>query len=192
MIPSNMTIIEVNRAMKAALRSYVDDNVVISFELPDPSNLPSVPTVSVFLYDVHEDLQLRVGESRAYSGGVLLPAKVNVCLNYLITYWDSSQSRSIDGPGGEPDNQSIIVMNQVLNALINNRVLQGLPAVYTKVIPPKQDLFSLGTFWQSLGNKPRLLLNYVATVPIPLTDKNDIIASVDASEVTLENLQNSQ
>ena len=71
-------------------------------------------------------------------------------------------------------------------------VLQGLPAVYTKVIPPKQDLFSLGTFWQSLGNKPRLLLNYVATVPIPLTDKNDIIASVDASEVTLENLQNSQ
>ncbi|WP_158628721.1 Pvc16 family protein [Dyella choica] len=188
MIPSNMTIIEVNRALRDALRTYVQNDVLISFELPDPGNLPSVPTVSVFLYDVHEDLQLRVGESRAYSGGALLPAKVNVCLNYLITYWDSSQSRSADGPGGEPANQSIIVMNQVLNALINNRVLQGLPNVYTKVMPPKQDLFSLGTFWQSLGNKPRLLLNYVATVPIPLTDHNDTIEPVEVSEVRLENL----
>lgn len=184
---SNMMVIDVNVALQTALTAYLDSEVTIRFDLPNPEDLPPTPVVSVFLYDIFEDLELRMGESRAYREGVLLPSKVNVCCNYLITYWDSSQATSNDGPAGGPANQAMLVMNQVLNALINNRQLQSIPGAYTKIIPPKDEgLFSLGSFWQSLGNKPRLLLNYVVTVPVSLTDKHDAIAALSDTDVTLE------
>lgn len=66
-------------------------------------------------------------------------------------------------------NQAIVIMNQVLNALINNRQLAAIPGAYTRVIPPREGLNSLGNFWQSLGNRPRLVLNYAATVPVSQT-----------------------
>jgi hypothetical protein len=182
-----MAVIDVNNALNEALRSYLDAAVDIRFDLPDPTNPPTEPVVSVFLYDICEDLEMRVGESRVYRSGVLKPGKVNICCNYLITYWDSSQAASSGGPGGAPNNQAMLVMNQVLNALINNRQLASIPGAYTRVIPPKDEgLFSLGSFWQSLGNKPRLLLNYSVTVAVSLTDKNDEIAALDEVEVDLE------
>ncbi|PXX59080.1 Protein of unknown function [Pseudomonas sp. LAMO17WK12:I10] len=184
---SNMIVIEVNKALQTALTGYLYSDVTVRFDLPDPENLPPEPVVSVFLYDIYEDLELKMGESRAYIGGVLQPAKVNVCCNYLITYWDSSQAVSNDSPSGAPDNQAMLVMNQVLNALINNRQLPSIPGAYTRVIPPKDEgLFSLGSFWQSLGNRPRLLLNYAVTVPVSLTNKNDVIAAVESTEIDLE------
>ncbi|KVN29743.1 Pvc16 family protein [Burkholderia ubonensis] len=184
--PSNMAVIDVNRSINEALRSYLDTAVSIRFDLPDPANLPAEPVVSVFLYDMYEDLGLRTGEARAYSAGVLLPGKVNVCCNYLITYWDGNYASGNDSLGGAPDNQTMRVMNEVMNALINNRSLPGIPGAYTRVIPPRDDLMSLSGFWQSLGNKPRLLLNYSATVPVSLTNKDDSIPEVEDTEVTLE------
>lgn len=186
-IVSNMIVIEVNRALQSALAAYVDSGVNIIFSLPDPEQLPSEPLVSVFLYDMSEDLELRDGQSRVYRNGILEPGKVNVCCNYLITYWESTNSTSGDGPGVDPDNQTMLVMNQVLNALINNRQLRQIPGAYTRVIPPKNEgLFSLGSFWQSLGNKPRLLLNYSVTVPISLTNNNDLVAQVADTEINLD------
>lgn len=186
---SNTDLINVNKALKDALRSYVDGAVDIRFDLPDPADPPSVPVVSVFLYDLCEDLEMRMGESRSYnkSNGHLLPGKVNVCCNYLITYWDSTQASSDGGPSGAPNNQSMLVMNQVLNGLVNNRQLKGVPGAYTRVIPPKdQGLYSLGSFWQSLGNKPRLLLNYAVTFGLTLTDHADVITPLSMTEIVLE------
>jgi hypothetical protein len=186
---SNMIVIDVNFALQEALTAYLDSDVAIRFDLPNPEDLPPNPVVSVFLYDMFEDLELRMGESRAYDKAtrVLQPGKVNVCCNYLITYWDSSQATSNNDLSGEPDNQAMLVMNQVLNALINNRQLQSIPGAYTRVITPKDEgLFSLGSFWQSLGNKPRLLLNYAVTVPVGLTNKNDVLAEVASTDVILE------
>lgn len=186
-IDSNMIVIEVNKALQTALTGYLYADVNVRFDLPDPENLPAEPVVSVFLYDIYEDLELKMGESRAYVGGVLQPAKVNICCNYLITYWDSSQAVSNDSPSGAPNNQAMMVMNQVLNALINNRQLPSIPGAYTRVIPPKDEgLFSLGSFWQSLGNKPRLLLNYAVTVPMSLTNKQNVIAPVGETELVIE------
>lgn len=186
--PSNTTVIDVNRAIQDALQAYLDAAVSIRFDLPDPENLPADPVVSVFLYDMYEDLSLRAGEARTYSAGVMLPGRVNVCCNYLITYWDNASSASNDSPAGAPDNQAMRVMNQVLNALINHRSLPSLPGAYTRVIPPRDGLFSLSGFWQSLGNRPRLLLNYSVTVPVTLKPSSDAITRVGSTDVVLEDI----
>ncbi|MPY24375.1 Pvc16 family protein [Shewanella sp. YLB-07] len=178
-IPSDMSIISVNQALNDALLEYLDDSIVIRFDLPDPDNLPAEPVISVFLYDLHEDLRLNTAESRQYSQGILVPGNINVCCNYLITYWDA-QAVSSGGPGSEPASQAMVVMNQVMNALINHRQLAGIPGAFTRVMPPKEELNSLGNFWQSLGNKPRLVLNYSVTVPVSLTDRNDNVPSVQS------------
>lgn len=190
-IPSDMIVINLNKALQDALTAYLGVGVTIRFDLPDPDNLPSEPVVSVFLYDMHEDLELRMGESRAYNQetGVLLPARVNICCNYLITYWENVAPLGSGSPNSAYNNQAMLVMNQVLNALINNRQLAGIPGAYTRVLPPKDELFGLGSFWQSLGNKPRLLLNYAATVPVTLTDKNVVIMRVNSTGVTVDDIQ---
>lgn len=185
-LPSNTTVIDVNRAIQGALQSYLDAAVSIRFDLPDPENLPADPVVSVFLYDMYEDLSLRAGEARAYSAGLMLPGRVNVCCNYLITYWDNAASSSNDSPAGAPDNQAMLVMNQVLNALINHRSLPTLPGAYTRVIPPRDGLFSLSGFWQSLGNRPRLLLNYSVTVPVALTAAQEPVSRVESTSALVE------
>lgn len=182
-ISSDLSVLNVNQAVLNALKEYVDDTVDIRFDLPEPESPPIQPTVSVFLYDMHEDLVLKTGESRQYSGGQLLPSKVNVCCNYLIMYWDKAATEG--SPDGGPLNQAIIVMNQVLNALINNRQLTDIPGAFTRVIPPKEELNSLGNFWQSLGNRPRLVLNYSVTVPVSLTDHNEVVPATVMQEVTL-------
>lgn len=183
------TLVDVNKAMMMMLRSYVNDKVEIRFDLPDVDAAQSDATVSVFLYDIHEDLQLRTTESRGFNAGAgrLLPGWVNVKCNYLITYWESTGPGADAGsPDSQPDNQAIQVMSQVLEALINNRQLADIPGAYTQVVPPKENLNSLGNFWQSLGNRPRLSLNYCVTVPISLSDKKEEITPVKSLCTTVE------
>ncbi|WP_421216620.1 Pvc16 family protein [Aeromonas jandaei] len=179
-VMSDNTIFKVNEALLNALKNYVDDGVEIRFDLPEPGSPPITPTVSVFLYDMHEDLRLNSSESRVYSAGRLLPNRINVSCNYLIMFWDKPAT---DGSSnGGPRNQAILVMNQVLNALVNNRQLHEIPGGYTKVIPPPEGLNSLGTFWQTLGNRPRLVLNYSVTVPISQTDLDEYVPEVVGSQ----------
>lgn len=175
-ISSDETLFKVNEALHNALSSYVDDGVDIRFDLPDSGSPPITPTISVFLYDIHEDLQLNSSESFRYYDGKLRPGRMNICCNYLITFWDKSATEG--SPNGGPKNQSALVMNQVLNALINTRQLSNVPNAFTRVMPPKEGLNSFGSFWQSLGNRPRLVLNYSVTVPISLTDNNQELPEV--------------
>ncbi|CAE6748964.1 Pvc16 family protein [Paraburkholderia domus] len=194
-IQSSTAIIDVNNALSTALTSYVDDGVKVTFDLPDLDNLPSDPTVSVFLYEIHEDLQLRTSQVRTNSRDsgtnvvTISPGWVNVSCNYLITYWDPERTTSgVGSPGSAPNNQAIMVMNQVVNALINNRQLGDIPGAYTRMIPPKDELNSLGNFWQSLGNRPRLSLHASVTVPVSLTDKKDTAMGVLTTEADMEQI----
>ncbi len=183
------TLLDVNNAMKKMLCAYVNEDVAIRFDLPDVDATQSDAAISVFLYDIHEDLQLRTAESRGFNAGAgrLSPGWVNVKCNYLITYWESTGPATDAGnPDSQPDNQAIKVMSQVLAALINNRQLTDIPGAYTQVMPPKENLNSLGNFWQSLGNRPRLSLNYCVTVPISLSDKGDKVTPVKSLSNTIE------
>lgn len=183
------TLLAVNNAMNNMLRAYVNADVAIRFDLPDVDATQSDAAISVFLYDIHEDLQLRTAESRGFkaSSGQLLPGWANVKCNYLITYWESTGPATDAGnPDSQPDNQAIKVMSQVLEALINSRQLADIPGAYTQVIPPKENLNSLGNFWQSLGNRPRLSLNYCVTVPISLSNKVEEVTPVKTLSATVE------
>ncbi|NHB60498.1 DUF4255 domain-containing protein [Photorhabdus sp. RW14-46] len=179
-IEPNNAIVEVNNALKDILSRYLN-NIDIRFDLPDIDSIPSKPTISVFLYDVHEDLQLRSAEPKRYNPvtNLLLPGWVNINYNYLITYWHSNKP-SVDGssPDSQPDNQAAKIMTSILNALINHRQLPKIPGAYTKVIPPQENLNSLGNFWQALGNRPRLSLLYSITAPVKLQDITNIVEPV--------------
>lgn len=180
---------DVNNAINKMLRAYVNKDVAIRFDLPDVDAMQSDAAVSVFLYDIHEDLQLRTAEPRGFNAvtGRLLPGWANVKCSYLITYWESTSPATDAGnPDSQPDNQAIKVMSQVLAALINNRQLANIPEAYTQVMPPKENLNSLGNFWQALGNRPRLSLNYCVTVPISLRDKGEEVPPVKSWSATVE------
>ncbi len=132
-IASDNAIIEINQALNDILIKYLDipsQNIDIRFDLPEINSIQSEPTVSIFLYDIHEDLQLRSTETRRYNPATstLLPGWVNINCNYLITYWDANKPpNDSSSPDSQPDNQAAQVMNLVLQALINNRQLTGLP-----------------------------------------------------------------
>ncbi|MGV3344505.1 DUF4255 domain-containing protein [Enterobacteriaceae bacterium LUAb1] len=168
-------IVEVNKALSAILQQYLNPktsgSIDIRFDLPDVNSTQSTPTVSVFLYDVHEDLQLRQSDPRRLnvSNGSLRPGWVHLNCNYLITYWETQRAGSDgNGPDSGPENPAVQVMTRTLQALLNNRELRGIAGAYTRIIPPQENLNSLGNFWQSLGNRPRLSLMYSVTVPILL------------------------
>lgn len=183
------TLMNVNKAVAKMLREYVAQSVAIRFDLPDVNATQADAAISVFLYDIHEDLQLRTAESRGFNPGTgrLSAGWVNIQCNYLITYWESTGPATDAGnPDSQPDNQAIQVMSQVLDALINNRQLADIPGAYTQIIPPKENLNSLGNFWQSLGNRPRLSLHYCITVPVSLSDKREVATPVTSTPASVE------
>ncbi|OCA54346.1 DUF4255 domain-containing protein [Photorhabdus namnaonensis] len=200
-IASDNTIIEINKALNNVLSKYLDiagQKIDIRFDLPEINSTQSEPTISVFLYDIHEDLQLRSSGARHYNPATntLLPGWVNINCNYLITYWDANKpSSDSSSPDSQPDNQAAQIMTRVLNALINNRQLTGIPGAYTQIIPQQENLNSLGNFWQALGNRPRLSLLYSITVPMKLQNIKDRVVPIiqtSASVVPKTNLDNSQ
>ncbi|TNH41510.1 DUF4255 domain-containing protein [Photorhabdus luminescens] len=199
-IASDNAIIEVNKALNTILSLYLntkENNIDIRFDLPEINSIQSEPTVSVFLYEIHEDLQLRSTEPRRYNPATstLLPGWVNINCNYLITYWDANKpSSDSSSPDSQPDNQAAQVMTRVLNALINNRQLTGIPGSYTRVIPQQENLNSLGNFWQALGNRPRISLLYSITVPMKLQNIEDNVipvSKISASVVQKSSLDSS-
>ncbi len=203
-VASDNAIVEVNNALNNILSQYLNTNgnkIDIRFDLPEINSIQSEPTVSVFLYDINEDLQLRTAEPRRYNPmtSTLLPGWININCHYLITYWDASKpSSDSSSPDSQPNNQAAQVMTRVLSALINNRQLTGIPGAYTRVIPQQENLNSLGNFWQALGNRPRLSLMYSITVPMKLqnieesvTPISKISASVD-QKPNLDSLQINQ
>ncbi|MBS9442831.1 DUF4255 domain-containing protein [Photorhabdus heterorhabditis] len=201
LIASNNAIIEVNHALNTVLSQYLNTNgnkIDIRFDLPEINSIQSEPTVSVFLYDINEDLQLRSAEPRRYNPATstLLPGWVNINCHYLITYWDANKpSSDSSSPDSRPNNQAAQVMTRILNALINNRQLAGIPGAYTRIIPQQENLNSLGNFWQALGNRPRLSLMYSITVPMKLQNIKDNITPINQISASVNqkpNLNNSQ
>lgn len=188
MITSDTAVITLNQQLEQAIQAYVPAGIELDFNIPTAEVTPASPTINIFLYSVQEDLALRSSVSRNYvpATGNLDPAYVNIRCDYLITYWDATACTNVSAA----DSQSMQVMNCVLNALINTREISGIPNSYTRVISPSE-LHGLSTFWQALGNKPRLCLNYSATVPVQLTNKHDNITAVGSLYTSFENLDSS-
>lgn len=163
---SDERILRLNQQIFEVLINYVDvDPDYIRFDMPNKDDPPEAPTLCVFLYDVQEDMKLRQSQPSMTRSTIRQYTPVRCC--YLLTYWDPVTLAS------GPLSQTMVVMNQVLNALLNlelifNQDTEEEGPVLTRVIEPTERLSSLGTFWHSLGDKPRLCLNLTVTVPVGL------------------------
>jgi len=179
-MPTN-TLITINQALYSVIQPLIDPknegHVDIRFDMPDVNSTPANATLSIFLYDVHEDLQLRQSESGRFLASTknLAPKTVHINCNYLITWWPAQEkSQDGNGPESQPDSDSMHMMNAVLRGLLNNRQLPDLPGAYTRIVPPQESLNSLGNYWQSLGNRPRLSFTCSITAPFSLDDSPEV------------------
>ncbi|WP_440974370.1 DUF4255 domain-containing protein [Pseudomonas koreensis] len=162
------TILDLNKAIKAMLKNYIPDACDIRFDLPEEE--PGLPTISVFMYDIQEDVQMRGSERRTFVQGssAYEPGCAHVQCCYRITYWNQKQGKGGDIDAAQPSNQALLIMNRVLNALLNNRELPNIPNSYSRIMTPTDGLNTLGNFWQAMDNKPKLSLSYAVTVPVKL------------------------
>ena len=61
-----------------------------------------------------------------------------------------------------------------------------MPTTRARVMPPKEELNSLGNFWQALGDKLRMVLNYSVTLPIELEIAQAEKKSVKKTELEMK------
>ncbi|EDT38416.1 Pvc16 family protein [Burkholderia ambifaria] len=203
LLKSDERILDLNEQIRDALRKYVSiQSDCIRFDMPDKDHTPAEPTLCVFLYDIQEDLKLRHTQPRTYhpASGSIEPKYVMVRCCYLLTYWDPLTTNA-----SGPRSQTMIVMNQVLNTLLNleaalnqdSNVRQEPGPAQVRVIESSEHLSGLGNFWQSLGDKPRLCLNLAITVPVALTSQENTVVPVgtlvlkaQSSSASLEQISN--
>jgi hypothetical protein len=152
----------------------------VTFRVPETVNAQKV---SVFLYDVHEDLDVRLGEARGVddAAGCWRPPRMFVRFSYLITCWrrandegatevPENEPETRNGGGGsaaDKESPALRLPQIVLDALLRNRTLKTIPGAFCRVLPPSESLDALGQFWQALkGNNPRLCISYAVTLPV--------------------------
>ncbi len=151
-------------------------NVTISFAAPDDQFPPphvSLPALSLFLYDVRENRELRPGQwelERTNGSFTRTPPPVRVECSYLITAWPSP---SVLDPPEEEHGLLGDVMKVLLRyPVIPDRYLRGElvgqePPMPARIIGDTQ-LHSLGELWQAMGGKPKAALHYAVTVGVTL------------------------
>lgn len=169
---------DLDKTLEALIRRDLPANlsrqVAISFARPDdnfPPQSVSLPAIDLFLYDIRENLDLRSNEWRTEREGTrakVSRAPIRVDCSYLITAW---ASESAPNPVEDEHNLlSIVTLILVRYRFIPDELLQGAlltqtPGVVTSILQPGY-LQSLGEFWQAMGGKPKLALNYTVTISI--------------------------
>ncbi|NER93790.1 MAG: DUF4255 domain-containing protein [Symploca sp. SIO1B1] len=154
----------------------------IYFCMPLDEDIKEKPALNLFLYDVRENLELRsskwsVERYKNQDGtnpvSVKKPPPTMVDCSYFITSWFAKTSD--DFPQQEHQ-----LLGEVMKVLLRfpeipEQYLHGslkeldLPVRAACLRPlPTQ---SLGEFWQAMGGKPKAMLNYTVTIPVPIEDR---------------------
>ena len=142
----------------------------IRFEIPDRewSATISKPTINCYLYDIHENRQLRGTEwwtERANATSARIsrnPWRIDV--SYVITAWTKAV---------EDEHRLLwhVLATLFRNPVLPDEYLQGplqgtdIP-ILTAVGQPESTLRSPGEFWSALDNKLKPSLNYIVTLPL--------------------------
>ncbi len=149
--------------------------VTITFAAPDndfPPSSVALPAIDVFLYDVRENRELRLGDwqiEREANGNFTRqrpPARVDC--SYLITAWTGS-----GGPNqGRDEHRLLSEAMQVLLRFptLPPEVLQGTLQTQDVPLPTSTlqpgRLQSIAEFWQALGGRAKAVLHYTATIGV--------------------------
>ena len=147
--------------------------VAVSFASPDgefPPASVALPAIDLFLYDIRENRDLRSNEwfvDRAANGvATKCPPQARMDCSYLITAWANAAA-----PNPAQDEHRLIgeVIRVLLRyATIPATLLQGslkgqAPPLPTSTLSPSL-LPGWGDFWQAIGGKPKVALNYTVTI----------------------------
>lgn len=145
--------------------------VDIVFDMPDRewSGSISKPTVNLYLYDIHENRELREFDwIEAHDNGKATMSKlpIRVDLSYLVTVWTNDTA----------DQHRLL--GHILSTLyrypeLPEDLLQGSLAalnypVRTETAQPDGVLRNSADFWSALDNQLKPSISYVVTIPIDL------------------------
>ncbi len=148
----------------------------IVFDRPTDSFNPAQPTLSLYLYDVRENQELRSNETLlGWSGGMatLQRAPMRVACSYLVTAWPGTVT------GDEVALREHRLLSQVLtvfarNPLMPEEHLQGLLMNQDPPLPlvcaHVDSLKNPSEFWTALNNKLRPALTLTATISVQAYD----------------------
>ena len=169
--------------LKRELPTALAEQVQISFATPDgqfPPQSVTLPAVDLFLYDVRENIELRSNEvyieRRGDGTATRMRAPMRVDFSYLITAWPSE---SVPDPSEDEHR----MLGEVMRALLRYRTLpeetlRGELKGQSPALPVSSlqagRLQSLGEFWQALGGKPKVALNYQVTVSVDVDGESQV------------------
>jgi len=144
----------------------------IVFDRPLDPFAPPKTTIDVFLYDLREDLDLRLNEptiTRVGNQVVTHPAALRLACSYLVTAWPVG--------GADLAFQEQRLLAQVLRVLsrfptIPASFLQGSLVGQDPLLPMvtlhPDALKNLAEFWSSLGSKLKASLTVTVTISVPV------------------------
>lgn len=170
---------DISRTLKAILDDPTLPDPLNSalkvFDRPDESFNPDQTTINLFLYDIHENVELRSNEprfERQNAQVVVHPPPLRITCSYLITAWPVSGE-------GLPSDQVPLeeqhLLSQILKVLsmyptVPTRFLQGslvgqeLPVPMVALHPDA--LKNLSEFWTALGIKIRPSITVTMTIAL--------------------------
>lgn len=158
--------------------------VNFSFDIPDRDFFSqSGDAVNIYLYDIHEDRDLRTLESiyeRDMTGGVVkkkVPMRIK--LSYCITVRVKTLSEGNDGKGEENSRKEHAYLSRLLVALVKYPTIpeyllagdlenQTPPMPTTIVLPDK--LSNPAQFWSALGSPIRPCIIYSVTFSLDYSE----------------------
>jgi hypothetical protein len=161
--------------LQNALPQEILDQVTISFATPDeafPPQSVTLPALNLFLYDIHENRELRTNEwdLERDEQGLFTRERppVRVDCSYLVTAWPSASSTTpaLD----EHHLLSAVIMALLRYPTLPTALLQGNFESAT-IEPPtialqQGQLQGVAEFWQALGGRPRAAFNYTVTIEL--------------------------
>jgi hypothetical protein len=163
------------------------DQITVSFAAPDDQFSVKPPAVDLFLYDVRENLELRsndeVVERQTDWTAIRYRPPVRVDASYLITAWPGGGAGQTDSSEDEHMLLSAVMRVLLRFPKLPRELLQGSlarqdwPLPVTTLQPGR--LQSLGEFWQALGGKPKAALNYTVTLPVDVSEPEQLPVVVD-------------
>ncbi|HDS9725608.1 TPA: DUF4255 domain-containing protein [Enterobacter bugandensis] len=170
--PNEISVL--NQKISEYIKDIVGDSIALRFDAPDPDVPVDQPTLHLFLYLIHEALDVKHAEGRVYdpATGKYIQQYGHVRCLYLVTYWEKTSTSGVGSPGTLANSEHVIHLNNLARALLAMRSDPQFKDYLVRVIEPEA-LNSLGNFWQALGNKPRTIINFAVTLPVamPLTDE---------------------
>jgi hypothetical protein len=149
----------------------------ISFDLPDADWRATLSglTVNCYLYDVHENLEMRTHEPllvRTGQTAARVPPPVRIDCAYCITAWSTATT---DAVLDEHDLLSQVLLVLLQNPTIPKSVLQG--SLVTSIPPYPTVIASVDgvaknhpQFWTALDQELKPSLNYIVTLAVLVND----------------------